>query len=425
MTVPTRRDFMRIVGAGAATLAAGSGTGCDAASPRDAAIAVLEPSSRGFVVVAWARLARTATVEISLAGEPVRSIPLALAESGSGHVAIGDLAPGVQYDVAVTTPDGLRLGSHRVRTAPADDDARPVAIAVLADVDPDPEFDSDLIGHLIAASPDLVVSLGDFPYTDNGPEVAQTLEAYRDRHVEIRTLPKVRGLLESCGVRAIYDDHEFRNDWDAGFVAAERARYAAAMTVWDEFFPLPDLGGEVRYRSWRWGKHVECFLLDCRRFRSSREAADDGTKTMLGAEQLAWLISGARQSTASFKLVLTSVPLDFGVGPDHWGGYRRERDALFEGLLGIPGILFVSADQHWFASHRHAAGIRELQIGPLARGIGVPPPAAPGVLARAERYNVGLLEIGDASLTFAALGAGGERFYEETLTPDQLTPRRE
>ena len=48
----------------------------------------------------------------------------------------------------------------------------------------------------------------------------------------------------------------------------------------------------------------------------------------------------------------------------------------------------------------------------------------PGVLARAERYNVGLLEIGDAALTFAALGAGGERFFEESLTPDQLTPRR-
>ena len=351
---------MRIVGAGAATLAAGAGTGCDAASPRDAAIAILEPSPRGFVVAAWARLARTATIEISLAGEPVRSVPLAFAESGCGHAAITDLSPGTQYDVAVTAPDGQRLGAHRVRTAPADDDPRPVAIAVIADVDPDPAFDSDLIGHLIAASPDLVVSLGDFPYTDNGPDVAMTLEAYRERHVELRALPKIRALLEACGVRAMYDDHEFRNDWDAAFVAAEPDRYVAAMTAWDEFFPLPDTAGEVRYRRWRWGKHVECFLLDCRRFRSAREAADDGRKTMLGAAQLAWLLEGARQSTASFKLVFSTVPLDFGVGPDHWASYRRERDAMFEALLasGILSCRPISTGSRRTATRRGSASSR-------------------------------------------------------------------
>ena len=28
----------------------------------------------------------------------------------------------------------------------------------------------------------------------------------------------------------------------------------------------------TRYRSWRWGAHVECFLLDCRRYRDDDEA---------------------------------------------------------------------------------------------------------------------------------------------------------
>src|SRR5205085_10549571 len=140
----------------------------------------------------------------------------------------------------------------------------------------------DLATHVVAAAPDLLVSIGDFPYTDNGP-VAETLEAYRDRHAEIRRLPKVRAILEAAPLYAIYDDHEFRNNWDAAFVAKEPSRYAAAMTVWDEFFPIRSAVGEVRYRSWRWGANVECFLLDCRRFRSADAAPDDANKTMLGA----------------------------------------------------------------------------------------------------------------------------------------------
>jgi phosphodiesterase/alkaline phosphatase D-like protein len=411
---------MRLVGAGAATLA----IGCDAPDRRDAAIAILEPSTTGFVIAAWARRVREVTIEIRGAGAVVQTIPLALAGSGSGHAMIDGLDPGAEYEVTIMGGDGMRLGSHRVRTAPATDDPRPVAIAAIADVDPDPEFDSDLISHLIAASPDLVVSLGDFPYTDNGPDVAMTVEAYRDRHVELRSLPKVRTLLESAGLRAIYDDHEFRNDWDAAFVLAEADRYAAAMAVWDEFFPLRDPVADIRYRSWRWGQHVECFLLDCRRFRSASNAPDTGDKTMLGAAQRAWLVDGITRSVAPFKLVFTSVPLDFGVGSDHWSGYRRERDALFDALVGVPGILFVSADQHWFGAHRHVHGIREFQIGPLARGIGIAPAPASGVVFRAERYNAGLIEIAGDNLTVAGIGTGGERFYEETLTPDQLTPRR-
>ena len=62
-------------------------------------------------------------------------------------------------------------GSGRITCAPrrATTIARPVRIAVSADIDPSPEFDSDLLAQLAAASPELFVSLGDFPYTDNGP----------------------------------------------------------------------------------------------------------------------------------------------------------------------------------------------------------------------------------------------------------------
>jgi phosphodiesterase/alkaline phosphatase D-like protein len=233
----------------------------------------------------------------------------------------------------------------------------------------------------------------------------------------------VRTLLEAMPVRAIYDDHEFRNNWDGARAVAEPTRYAAAMQTWDEFFPLREVSGEVRYRKFRWGANVECFLLDCRRFRSAETMADGAAKTMLGAAQKQWFMTAIAASTATFKLVFTSVPLDFAE-PDCWTGYTVERAELFDAVVGIPGVLFVSADQHYFGAFRHAFGIREFQVGPLCRGLGVFGTDGPGVLFREKRFNVGLVDIRSDSLTFTGLGAGGDRFYEETFTVDQLTPRR-
>lgn len=415
---PSRRDLLRAIGTGTAALAFGCG---DNLVTTDAAAAILEPSTDGFLVAVWARHARRATLTIR-DGAAVALRTLALGAGGSGAVDVGGLAPDTPYEIVVRTDDGATLGPYRARTAPRDDDRRRVRIAVAADVDPNPEFDSELAEHVVAAEPELLVTLGDFPYTDNGP-VAVTLDEYRARHVECRTHGRVRTLLEAMPVRAIYDDHEFRNNWDAGFAASEAARYAAAMTAWDEFFPVRAPRGEVRYRRWRWGAHVECFLLDCRRFRSANAAPDDAAKTMLGSAQRDWLIEGVTGSTATFKLVFTSVPLDFTPGVDAWPGFTTERARILDALVGVPGILFVSADQHFFAAYRHAHGIREVQIGPLARGLGTPVAQGAGVLFRAERYNVGLLDIDGDRLVVAGLGADGARFYEETLTPDALTPR--
>jgi len=292
---------------------------------------------------------------------------------------------------------------------------------VSADYDPSPDFANGVIDAVIASEPELYISIGDFPYTDNGPP-AMTVDEYRARHAELRTTPKVRACFDTMGIRAIYDDHEFRNDWDAMWVAAEPSRFAAAMQVWDEFFPVRGATGDIRFRSWRWGANVECFLLDTRRFRSADAAVDDANKTMLGEAQHQWLVAGVRASTATFKLIFTTVPLDFATGDDAWHVFTTERDRLFGELVGVPGIVFFSGDQHFFAAHRHAHGIREFQVGPLARGLGMPGPTAPGVVFRSVQYNFGQIDVDDQHLTICGIGADGSCFYKETLSAADLTP---
>lgn len=418
----TRRSFLHTVGASSAAWL----VRCGDNDPAAAAIAVLDPDDSSLVVAIWCAPGdQTGEVTVGAAGEPVRSVPVVL-DGEIGRAVVTGLAADTAHEVSVAI-GGLALGPYRVRTAPRPDDPRPVRIAVVADCDPSPAFASGMLDAVVAAAPELVISIGDFPYTDNGPP-ATTVPAYRARHVELRNHPPVRAMLASAGLYAIYDDHEVRNDWDGRTRIDEPARYAAAVQVWDEFFPQRGLlrnpgVGEIRYRRWRWGAQLECFLLDCRRFRSPNDAPDDARKTMLGAEQLRWLIDGVTGSAAAFKLVLTSVPLDYGTGDDHWAAFRTERDAMFAALLGTPGVMFVSGDQHFFAANRHAHGIREIQIGPLARGLGRPGPDVPGVIFRAVRYNAGLIEVDGEHLTLVGLGEHGERFYEERLTAADLTPR--
>jgi PhoD-like phosphatase len=421
----TRRDVLRWTGLGGAGLAVvGCGDNIESRPPSDShAAAILEPDMDSFLVAVWALLARAVVVEVrAAAGGEVVFDTVAVLETWHTTIEVRGLAPDTTYVVTLQADDGVRLGPHRVRTLPRADAVRPVRLAVSADVDPYPEFISDLTDHLIVAEPDLYISLGDFPYTDNGPPAIDAM-AYRERHAQTRTEPRVRRLLEATAIRAIYDDHEFRNDWDGMYMVTESARFAAAMLVWDEFFPLrAGTPSDVRYRSWRHGVNLECFMLDCRRHRSPNAAPDSATKTMLGAVQRQWLIDAVTRSTATFKIVFSSVPLDFGNGLDHWSGFRTERDGLLDALAGVSGLLFLSADQHWFAAHRHAHGIREFQVGPLARGLGTPTAEAPGVLFRASRFNAGLIDVDGSTLTVSGIGVGGEVFYKEMLHVADLTP---
>jgi alkaline phosphatase D len=67
------------------------------------------------------------------------------------------------------------------------------------------------------------------------------------------------------------------------------------------------------YRTFRWGKSVQIWLIEGRDFRSPNDAPDGPAKTLLGAEQKAWLQSSVDQSDADWRIILSPVPW---VGPD-------------------------------------------------------------------------------------------------------------
>lgn len=107
---------------------------------------------------------------------------------------------------------------------------------------------------------------------------------------------------------------------------------------------------------------------------AAMKAEDEGEPNILGDTQMQWLTDGLQGSTATWKVVGTSVsfsplildlsepPLDFisafyGAVPadfkksfyfnvDHWDGFPVQKRALLEGVLGQSGAITISGDVH-------------------------------------------------------------------------------
>ncbi len=426
----TRRGFLRATGAGAAALWL-PGCGDDL---RPALGATFDVDATGAVISVGAAGASRARAEIidEATGEMVATPEAAIGAGGTARLDVTGLVADRRYIYHLECDDGARSGAFAFTTPPVE--ARAIRLAFSADVDVDPTvWDSTIFDAVIAAAPEVFVSIGDFTYADNAPG-ATTLDEYRGRQRDCRAADRIQRLLQATSVYAIYDDHEVRNNWDASTWANEHDRTVAGLGAWDEWFPVrgvpadADVRSAIRYRRFAWGPLVDGFMLDCRRFRSASKDPDTAAKTMLGATQKQWLLDAVTTSTAPFKLIFTSVPLDYGYVEEHWGVYTTERDEILGALrdAGTDGVLFLTADQHWFASHRCTFGARELQVGPLARGMPELPTAVPGVLVQIRTYNFGVLDIapGDPpTLTFRALDAGGALLYEEAFAPADLRLR--
>jgi phosphodiesterase/alkaline phosphatase D-like protein len=453
----TRRQWMRLaLGAGTGglrALALGASSACDSDCPDpdptlacfaeptvtadhdySLGVATFEVGSDSAMI--WAYNARDAAMHalVQDIDTGACSEPIALAPSGggTGFALIGDLVPDRAYRYQIITHCGLASTLHQFRTAPGPDQPAELTFLTSGDYDQHPRFYTPIIDTMARTPAAFYLSLGDWPYADD----ARTTSEYRVLYRRSREPADIRRLLERMPVYAIYDDHEMRNNWDAMFRDTEAERIQAALGVWDEFFPLrPAARPGQRYRTFSWGQLVQFWMLDTRLYRSANAVPDDADKTMLGAEQRQWLEQTLAASVAPFKIVITSVPLDFGYGVDHWAGFTTERDRILQFIIDqdISGVIFLAADQHWFAAHHHAAGLKEFQLGALARDLFDPPPDHPLRVASAFEFNYGEITIRtrpELALDFACKNADGAELYRETVLPgrgrlqiDSDTPR--
>ena len=310
----------------------------------------------------------------------------------SVHAEAAGLAPGRWYWYRFRAL-GQQSAVGRTRTAPAADSAATLRFAIASCQ----RFD---VGHYAAwrdvasSSLDFVAFLGDYIYESAerknpvrgvaGGE-AFSLEQYRARYATYKSDPALQAAHAAAPWLVVWDDHEVSNDY-AGFrgenLAVDmRARRAVAYRAYWEHMPFPrsvrPLDADMRITGRvDWGRLARIHLLDDRQYRDPQAcpkpgrggsnnvllnqcpALADPARTLLGAEQEAWLAAGwdlerPWNLVAQQTLMARVTWLDPAVGggaywTDGWDGYAPARRRLLATVAAkkVPGVVVLGGDVH-------------------------------------------------------------------------------
>jgi len=222
---------------------------------------------------------------------------------------------------------------------------------------------------------DAFIFMGDTTYNDGD----QNLRDFRISWQGNFRKNFFRRLKAQTPILATWDDHEITNNWNPETVSQDLL--AEGTQAYFENLPLrPNTENPGRlWKKLSWGQTVEVYVLDCRseRLPSTRDTDDP---IFISREQMDWLKENLSESTAHFKLLLSSVPIsDFGSGfdgssDDRWQGYAGQRTEILSHIEdnSIPGVVWLAGDVHFPAigrPSREGPGSQSLEViaGPIAQ----------------------------------------------------------
>ena len=408
-------------------------------------------------VSAWDSLSKMAT-----AVAPVARTPLFTAGPETDFtltIPIEGLTPSTRYryyvsvgakGYEVTQTETRTAGRGEFTTLPDAKSQAPVTFAWSGDLGGQGLCRRGAAGYPIfdvmrAQQLDFFLFLGDTMYSDwlcpsppNEPGadfIATTLPEYRARHRYQRGAEALRRFLEATPVYAIWDDHEVRNNFSGPFASQMPAGRQALREYWPIRAAADD--PDRLYRMVRGGADLELFLLDTRQYRSRNADQDGLAKTMLGEKQLQWLLKGLTETTATWKVIVTSVPLSISKGGgasvpgnDGWAGgpdgtgFERERQEIVDTILRqkVKNVVFLAGDVHYVQANAYdpngdgTPDFHEFVVGPLSAAPGrLTMPNAdlrPTTLINESGYfNFGLIRVTRSSFDVTVLDdVGATRF---------------
>jgi alkaline phosphatase D len=239
------------------------------------------------------------------------------------------------------------------RTPPEKDSVRSIDFCIVTCHDY-PRRDDNLNGHKIYRSmlspfPDFFVHTGDIEYYDKPGPYALTEELMRFKWNRIFALPYQRDFYCNTTTYFMKDDHDaLTNDAFPGMKYGT-VTWERGLEIFDkEQFPSNDLP----YKTIRWGKDLQIWLIEGRNYRSKNTDPDGPGKTIWGREQKEWLFRTLKESDASFKLLITPGPI---LGPDRENkkdnysnkNFKYEGDEIREFLKQFDNVFICNGDRHW------------------------------------------------------------------------------
>jgi alkaline phosphatase D len=235
-------------------------------------------------------------------------------------------------------------------------------------------FDEEIRGFqsydsMASLHPDFFIQTGDYVYYDKPGPLAKTLDQARHKWHAMDAWPSLKDLFKTVPTFMMKDDHDLlKDDVNPKSNAYGNLTFEDGVKIWYQNVPL---SGKP-YRTIRWGKDLQVWMVEGREFRSPNEEPDGPDKTIWGQEQMEWFQKSLEASKASFKILVTPTPI---VGPDRDSkvdnhankAYETEGEQLRSYLAGIPNLFVVNGDRHWqYVSKDLETGLMEFCSGPIS-----------------------------------------------------------
>ena len=217
-----------------------------------------------------------------------------------------------------------------------------------------PRRDDPINGHKIYKSmlqpfPDFLVHTGDIEYYDKPGPFALSEELIRFKWDRIFALPNQRDFYKQVTTYFMKDDHDVLRDDAYPGMTYGTVTWERGLEIFDrEQFPSNDLP----YKTIRWGKDLQIWLMEGRNFRSKNSDPDGPGKTIWGTRQKEWLFETLKESDAAFKLLITPAPI---LGPDRDNKrdnysnseFSYEGNEIREFLKQFDNVYICNGDRHW------------------------------------------------------------------------------
>jgi alkaline phosphatase D len=298
-----------------------------------------------------------------------------LQHDGIAMHALSAIAPGTHYEIVVQarrdaddrTTDDL---PGEFKTAPLPDQRQPVTFCVMTCQQYEHLDRPDglaIYPAMGALKPDFFVNTGDAVYYDHGPVIALTSALARYHWARMFALPTLRDFHRNHTSFFMKDDHDILSNDCGPATRSGELTYAEGVRLFREQTAVPAKAN----RTFRWGRDLQVWLMEGRDYRTPDWAENPGPAPALwGRDQIKWLGETLAASTATFRVILTTVPV---VGPDRSNkddnyanaGFAVEGKEIRELLARYPNLTVITGDRHWqYVSVDPATSVHEWSIGP-------------------------------------------------------------
>ena len=276
------------------------------------------------------------------------------ADGDTVRFEIGGLAPDTEYSIELIQHGerpGDGVGEAVFRTFPEHGADLTIAVGSCMRVG----TNGAVFDAIASVDPTLFIHAGDFHYANIGDDDAEEFRDVLDVNLS-RTGPS--NLFRSVPIAYVWDDH----DYGANNADSTSPSRSAALSVYRQYVPsyLPnerddaiDLDDPI-HQAFDVGD-VRVILTDVRSARSPAAQVDDAGKTMLGAEQKAWLKAELLAARDTHALTIWVSPVGWigeaTPGGDAWNGYSTERRELANFIVehDIDRLVMLSGDAHMVA----------------------------------------------------------------------------